>query len=514
MGTGMLLEEEQSAESTGALWTILQTLATGVLVASPEGTLLFFNSAAEQMLGISAADRQQPSEWPVIYGWYLPDKSTLLSHDQLPLPRVMHGEEITGEVVFVRSPYRPAGAWISVDGRPVRNQEGELTAAVLVLHDVTESRRSLESNVLLSQVVEQIADGVVLTDKHGIIEFVNPAFETISGFRTEELRGRTPRVLRSGQHSHEFYRQLWNQLLEGRPFQGVMINRRKTGELYHAEETITPIRDDSGNLTHFVSVMHDATKLLSNQEQEVQLRLARQVQQQFYRSAPNVTGFDIAAAAYPAYQTSGDYYDFIAMPHGSLCVAVGDVEGHGFGSALVMALTRAYVRSFAALGLEVDQILTQVNRMLVHDLGDGIFVTLALACVDIRNRSLVYAGAGHVPGYVVLQTGDMERTLESTGPPLGLFADVRFSRSSAVPLQPGELVLLLTDGLTESSGPGGSELGAGRVLEYVRSRRQERALEIVDGLVRLARQFAANGLQRDDITSVVLKVEGEARATE
>jgi stage II sporulation SpoE-like protein len=148
--------------------------------------------------------------------------------------------------------------------------------------------------------------------------------------------------------------------------------------------------------------MNDVSEQLLKQEQEVQLRLAHQVQQQFYRPAPSLSGFDIAGAAYPAYETSGDYFDFITMPHGSLCIAVGDVEGLGFGSALVMALTRAYVRSFVALGLEVDQILTQVNRMLLQDLGDGFFVTLSL---DVRSRSLVYAGAGHVPGYILERVG-------------------------------------------------------------------------------------------------------------
>jgi serine phosphatase RsbU (regulator of sigma subunit) len=255
--------------------------------------------------------------------------------------------------------------------------------------------------------------------------------------------------------------------------------------------------------------MNDVSEQLLKQEQEVQLRLAHQVQQQFYRPAPNLSGFDIAGAAYPAYETSGDYFDFITMPHGSLCIAVGDVEGHGFGSALVMALTRAYVRSFVALGLEVDQILTQVNRMLLQDLGDGFFVTLALASLDVRNRSLVYAGAGHVPGYILNESGMAEHTLESNGLPLGLFHDIRYSRNTASLLRAGEIVVLWTDGVTESSGPGGSEFGVARALECVRQHREASASSIVDRLYRTAREFASAGVQSDDITSVILKVQQE-----
>jgi len=285
-----------------------------------------------------------------------------------------------------------------------------------------------------------------------------------------------------------------------------VINRKKSGELFHVEETIVPLLNEGGTPTHFVSVMHDITEALARQEREVQLRLARQIQRRFYDKPPLVPNFDIAAEAYPAYQTSGDYFDFIPLPHNRLAIAVGDVEGHGFGSALVMALTRAYVRSFAAMGLEVDQILTQVNRMLVNDLGDGCFVTLMLASLDTHNHTLVFASAGHVPGYVLNHQGQVEYTLESSAPPLGLFPEVRLQRSPSIPLQPGQLLVLLTDGITESTAPDGAEWGADGALEYLRANRTHTASELAHGLYQQARRFACNELQQDDITSVIVKV--------
>jgi serine phosphatase RsbU (regulator of sigma subunit) len=233
----------------------------------------------------------------------------------------------------------------------------------------------------------------------------------------------------------------------------------------------------------------------------------RQIQQKFYRAAPTVQGFDVAAAAYPAYETSGDYFDFISLPHNRLGIAVGDVEGHGFGSALVMALTRAYVHSFASMGLEVDQILTQVNRMLVDDLGDGCFVTLMLAALDVDTRSMVYAGAGHIPGYVLNAAGCTEHTLESSGPLLGLFPSVRFPRNAPITLHPGQLLVLLTDGITESASPDGVEWGAQGALDYLVTHSHHTAGQLVEGLYRQAQRFACNEPQRDDITSVIVKVE-------
>src|SRR5258708_25561840 len=213
--------------------------------------------------------------------------------------------------------------------------------------------------------------------------------------------------------------------------------------------------------------MQDVTAAMTRQEGEVQLRLARQIQKKFYGVAPVVPGFDLAGAAYPAYETSGDYFDFIPLPQNRMGIAVGDVEGHGFGSALVMALTRAYVHSFAAMGLEVDEILTQVNQMLVKDLGSGCFVTLMLASLDLGTRTLVYAGAGHVPGYVLGPEGPVEHTLESNGPPLGLFPQGNYSRRPPITLQPGQLLLLLTDEVPESSASGGGAFRHTIALGYI-----------------------------------------------
>jgi sigma-B regulation protein RsbU (phosphoserine phosphatase) len=411
--------------------------------------------------------------------------------------------------------------------RLMRDNSGRINSAVMVCREVTEHQMSQQSRVLLSQVVEQIADGVLLADKRGFIEYVNPAFETMTGFSQEEVCGKSHAILKSSLRDSSFLDWLEIETLSGRPYpyqanqdqanqdqanqdqanHYQATNRKKTGEIYHAQETVTPLTDEAGNVTHFVTVMQDITEALKRQENEVQLRLARQIQQKFYGVAPIAPGFDLAGAAYPAHETSGDYFDFIPLPHNRLVIAVGDVEGHGFGSALVMALTRAYVHSFAAMGLDVDQILTQVNQMLVNDLGDHCFVTLMLAALDLGDRSMVYAGAGHVPGYVLSPSGSVEHTLESSGPPLGLFPQVGFSRSPPLTLEPGQLLVLLTDGITESAASDGIEWGAQGALNYLRAHDTDSAQELVDGLYREARNFAGNELQRDDITSVVVRVE-------
>jgi phosphoserine phosphatase RsbU/P len=375
----------------------------------------------------------------------------------------------------------------------------------------TERQSALQTVMLLSRAVEQTADSIVITDKGGLIEYVNPAFEATTGYTREEASGKTPRILKSGRHDSDFYKMLWDSILKGQTYRGTLVNRKKTDELYWAEQTITPIKDHAGNITHFVSVLEDVTQLRKTQEQEVQLRLAREVQQRFYATTISVPGLDIAAAAHPAEETGGDYFDFFTMPDNSVCVAIGDVSGHGFDSALVMALTRAYVRSFAEVVSDVGEILTEVNRMLVADLDGERFVTVLLVRLDSRKGSFAYASGGHVPGFLLNGSGEVDAVMTSISPPLGLFGDLKFV-TTVLPLEPHQLLLLLTDGITETTTPDDAQFGPDRILDYVRTHRQDSACQIAEGICEAARCFARGAHQFDDLTSVVVKVDQETFA--
>lgn len=505
MATAMECQYEALAQQSDALQVIFESLPWGVIVADHTGKFLFSNPAAERILGIGAVE-VSPDTSTSLQGWYFPDQTSIVQPDQLPLVRAIRGEEVLDELIYLRHSHASPGVWIRVNAWPLKDPSGAVSGGVVMFHDFTQGREALQSFILLSRVVEQTADSVVLTDTQGVIQYVNPAFEATTGYSRDEALGKTPRILKSGLHDAEFYRQMWTHFTHGAAFKGMVINRKKTGELYWAQQTITSMRDEAGHLTHFVSVSQDVTELRKKQEQEFQLQLARDVQQRFYAAAPVIPGFDIGGSANPADETGGDYFDFIAMADDSLVIAVADAKGHGFSSALVMALTRAYVRSFAAMQLELDEILARVNQMLLKDLEHGHFVTLFLARLNQQDGTLSYASAGHVPGFVLLKSGDAKCSLDSTGPPLGLFPGSRFSLHQAIRLEPEEIAVFLTDGVSESTTPDGSQFGTQRVLDYVRSRRNDRAADIARGIYQAARTFAQGDLQDDDITSVLIKV--------
>ena len=124
---------------------------------------------------------------------------------------------------------------------------------------VVERKKAEDAVRKLSRVVEQTADCVMITDASGIIEYVNPAFERLTGYTFKDAVGRPPSILKSGVHEKEFYHNLWSTILKGEPFRGEVYNKKKCGDIYCSETAISPIKDGMENITHFVATSRDVT---------------------------------------------------------------------------------------------------------------------------------------------------------------------------------------------------------------------------------------------------------------
>lgn len=483
---------------------ITETANEGVWMLDSQLLTCFVNARMTEMLGYSADEMMGK---PVVEFMFQEDRE----RKRAELERRKHGVNAQIEDRYRRKDGSELWVRLSTTGSFDRN--GRFSGALAMVSDISAERRSEAEHrsarskiLLLSRAVEQTADSVVVTDKRGVIEYVNPAFERTTGYLSTEAVGRTPAILKSGQHDQAFYREMWDQILRGEPFEGLLVNRKKLGDIYWAQQTITPIRDDAGEITHFVSVLKDVTELRRQHEQEVQLRLAHEVQQRLYAMPIALPGLDLAAACIPANETGGDYFDFISASSDSVYVAVGDASGHGLASAIVIALTRAYVRSFAAMNLDVGEILTHVNRMLKSDLEDNWFVTLLLARIDARTRVLSYANAGHVPGFVLNGGAGVVSKLGSTGVPMGVLAPSKYA-SCDVRLDPGQIVLFVTDGVTESTDIDDEQFGERRTIDYACTHRDRSARQIADGICQAALDFAGSVPQLDDLTSVIVKLQ-------
>jgi PAS domain S-box-containing protein len=131
---------------------------------------------------------------------------------------------------------------------------------------LAEQEKAQESLRKLTSAVEQTADSVYIVNRDGVIEYVNSGFEALTGYSREEALGETRRLVQSGEHDKQIYQHLWETLLSGLVFRGVFVNRRKDGELYYEEETITPLRNGRGSITHFVAAGRDITQRKRTEE--------------------------------------------------------------------------------------------------------------------------------------------------------------------------------------------------------------------------------------------------------
>ena len=227
-------------------------------------------------------------------------------HAGVTLPFILLTEEADEKTV---AGIIEAGAWNCVtrshlDGATlVRTMHN-----ALAVHSLQQEQHSAEESLRkLSRAVEQAADTVVITDRNGVIEYVNPAFEALTGYSRDEACGKTPRLLKSGEQGPETYQEMWQTILAGNVYRGILVNRKKNGDLYYAEESICPVRDAHGEITHFIANGRDLTErlrleaqLLQAQKMDAVGRLAGGVAHDFNNLLTIITSYsELALDAVP-----------------------------------------------------------------------------------------------------------------------------------------------------------------------------------------------------------------------
>ena len=285
---------------------------------------------------------------------------------------------------------------------------------------------------------------------------------------------------------------------------------RPDGAVRWLRDTIVPHHDDE-MLVRYDGLVEDVTDRRraeqSLREQEIQLPVAQKIQERLLPGAPpRLPGFDIGGGSYPAEFTGGDFFDYLAMPNGAVGFAVSDVSGHGFGPALLMASASTLIRLLAETHTDLGEILARVNRFLAKETDDR-FVTLLLACLDPRSRTFRYASGGHPTGYILDSMGAVKAHLKSMAPPLAIFPAAEFPVADPVTLVPGDIVVLLTDGIQEAISPAGEPFGTARLLDAVRTHRTRTAAQIVEDLYQAVCDFSQRRKPADDVTMVVIKAE-------
>jgi serine phosphatase RsbU (regulator of sigma subunit) len=249
---------------------------------------------------------------------------------------------------------------------------------------------------------------------------------------------------------------------------------------------------------------------LERERFERELALASEIQQRFQPAAPpHVEGYELQGISFPCYEIGGDYYDFIEREDGRLVIALGDVSGKGTAAALLMSSLHAAVHAQSASHDSLSATISAVNRYLADNIPANRFVTLFYAELDPVTGALSFLNAGHNPPLIVHSAGTVEQ-LAAGGLPLGIKPDAEY-REGRTQLQPGDVLVIYSDGVTEAVSPTGEEFGATRLYEVVARNVNASAAGIRDRIESSLTKFAQGTSAADDITLVIVKRQAEAK---
>jgi sigma-B regulation protein RsbU (phosphoserine phosphatase) len=303
----------------------------------------------------------------------------------------------------------------------------------------------------------------------------------------------------------------------------VSLGEKRSEEPYSREDKellLTVARQAGAAFSYAGSVRQEAERLRLKQDMD----MARRVQERLLpQRMPDLEGLDYFGRCRPAREVGGDCFDFIELPGGRLGVAVGDVAGKGAAAALLMASLQAMLRVHAGVhGDDVEHLATDVNKQLCSITDPNRFASLFYGVFDPVGRTLTYVNAGHNPPLLLragsgrslgaqalradpsLAAPDSPEWLRSTGPVLGVVREGRYRRS-VLRLEPGDTLVIYTDGIPEAANPTGEMYGEARLAESLQLHRGLCAQDLAEALFGDVARFAGEAPQGDDMTLVVAR---------
>jgi len=437
-----ITERKQAAEavriSEARLRLLLDSAAEAIYGVDTQGNCTFCNQACLQMLGYQSADQLIGKNMHQLIHYKYPDETPYPAEECQIYQAFRCGENTHVEnEVFWRADGSsfPVECW----SHP-QSHHGEVVGAVVTFLDITERKAANEKLLKLSKAVENSPASVVITDLKGTIEYVNPRFTQVTGYTAQEAIGQNPRILKSGDFSAKFYEKLWQTILAGGVWEGEFHNKKKNGESYFEAASISPIRDEKGNIAYFVAVKEDITER-KRHEQELKKSMAaaeaaNQAKSEFLANMSHeirtpmnaIIGFSHLCLQSEMAPTQRDYLEKVYRSANSLLGIINDildfskieagkmeVEKTPFqldkvlsGVAAVTSL-RAEEKGIGLLfnsGLDVPRILIgdplRLGQILNNLVGNAIkFTASGEVSVQVRVESQT-AGQGDVPGHIVL----------------------------------------------------------------------------------------------------------------
>jgi sigma-B regulation protein RsbU (phosphoserine phosphatase) len=409
--------------------------------------------------------------------------------------------------------------WVSNSCAVHRDALGQILRLDGFIQDITERRESINQLRKLSIAVEQSPSSVVITDRDGNIEYVNPKFSKLTGYSLNEAMGQNPRILKSGQMNSDQYKNMWDTISSGEEWHGEFHNKKKNGELYWEFASISPLRNSHNEITHYIGVKEDITarkiveeayrnseeKLrIRNEIMEGDLKYAQRVQRALLPTdKPLHDKIRIAFKHLPLDLVGGDYFSF--LKHGrQMRVFIGDVSGHGVPAALFLSLIRFASESISHKnGRNPSAFLAELNGVLCRYM-QNYFVTALYGVFDPRKDGSVrlsIASGGHPPAVIHrTETGQCE-SVRGKGSVLGVLPDVKFE-SCSVRLDRGDRVFFFTDGIPETRNENYDLIGYDKMEELICRSSRLTLEETLDAIIDEVHRFRGGVPIEDDIVVI------------
>ncbi len=269
----------------------------------------------------------------------------------------------------------------------------------------------------------------------------------------------------------------------------------------------------AGKIRH--EVAHGVFQIEQRQRLEADLEAARSIQRGLLpRGVPPLADYEAAGQSWPADQTGGDYYDWMKLPNDRWIFTIADVTGHGIGPALLAANCHAYVHAVFGTEGDIHRWISRINQFLAQDLEPGLFITFLGVELNPENGELSLLSAGHGPTLLYRASGGTVEELPTQGLPLGLVADFAYDIPLVFHLEPGDVLMLMTDGIAEWTNRRNEQFGVERAAAFLRDEAGRDAKEIIERLRNCVMLFAEGTGQKDDLTVVVIKRRGSCSGGE
>ncbi|MFC1553986.1 PAS domain S-box protein [candidate division KSB1 bacterium] len=399
---------------------------------------------------------------------------------------------------------------VSILGAPIVHDKKQM-GVYAIYRDITERKKAEENlriqRTFYEELIQSAPEAIILHDIHDIIISVNKEFTAMFGYSSEEAVGKPINELIASEDLRENADFLSAKVLSGKRVNFETKRRCKDGSLIDVSILGAPIFHDNLQMGVY-AIYRDISEKKKAEEVRIRVReearMAREIQTNLLpKSNPIIPGYDIAGINVPALNVGGDYFDFINLSEQQIALALGDVSGKGLPAALVMANLQATVRAQAFFNTEADDCLVKSNKLLFQSTDSKTFISLFYGILDFETHILCYANAGqNMP--IMFSLDENPYSLKNRGVALGIKNDLSY-RKVKVKLNPGDQLIIYSDGISEAMNSRMEEFGEEKLIEFVQKNKNLAAVQLIDKIISEVKSFFGKAPQHDDMTIIILK---------